>query len=47
MTERETVREGSQGEVGRREAGFPLSGESDVGLDPRTLGPRIEPKADA
>jgi len=31
--------EGTQaGGVGEGEAGFPLSGEPDVGLDPRTLG---------
>jgi len=33
--------------VGEREAGFLLSREPDVGLDPRTLGPWPEPKADA
>jgi len=29
------------------EAGSPLSREPDAGLDPRTLGLRPEPKADA
>jgi len=33
------VREGTQvGGVGEGEAGFPLSKEPDVGLNPRTLG---------
>ena len=39
LTERDTEREGTQaGGVGEGEAGFPLSKEPDVGLDPRTLG---------
>jgi len=29
---------GTQAGVGNGEAGFPLSGEPDVGLDPGTLG---------
>jgi len=33
--------------VGEGEAGFPLSGEPNVGLHPRTLGSRPEPKAAA
>ena len=38
-TERDTVREGTAaGGVGEGEAGFLLSREPDVGLDPRTLG---------
>jgi len=37
--ERETAREGTQaGGMGEGEAGFPQSGEPDVGLDPGTLG---------
>ena len=32
---------------GEREAGFPLSREPDVGLDPRTLRSRPELEADA
>jgi len=32
---------------GEGEAGSPRSREPDVGLDPRTPGPRPEPKADA
>ena len=37
--ERETVRAGTQaGGVGEGETGFPLSRESDAGLDPRILG---------
>jgi len=32
---------------GEEEADSPLSQEPDVGLDPRTLGSRPEPKADA
>ena len=36
-----------EGAKGEGEAGFPLSGEPDVGLDPRMLGSRPEPKADA
>ena len=32
---------------GKVEAGFPLSRETDTGLDPRTLGSQSEPKADA
>ena len=53
LTERETVREGTQaGGVGEEEAGSLLavsqwSREPDVGLFPRTLGSRPEPKADA
>jgi len=36
---RDTAREGTQaGGVGEGEAGFLLSREPDVGLDPRTLG---------
>ena len=39
-SERYCERKGTQaGEVGEGEAGFPLSREPDVGLDPRTLGP--------
>jgi len=39
LTERDTAREGTQaGGVGEGEAGFPPSGEPDVGLDPGTLG---------
>jgi len=39
LTETETARAGTQaGGVGEGEAGFPLSREPDVGLDPRTLG---------
>jgi len=39
LFDRDTAREGTQsGGVGEREAGFPLSGEPDVGLDPSTLG---------
>jgi len=39
LTERDTAREGIQaGGVGEGEAGFPLSREADVGLNPRTLG---------
>jgi len=42
------VREGTQvGGVGEGEAGFPRSREPNAGLDPRTLGSRPEPKADA
>jgi len=48
LTERDTAREGTQaGGVGEGEAGFPQSREPDAGLDPRTLGSRPEPKADA
>jgi len=39
LTERDTAREGTQaGGVGEGEAGFPLSRESNAGLNPRTLG---------
>jgi len=38
VSERETEREGVGGAEGREEADSPLSGEPDVGLDPRTLG---------
>ena len=39
LTEKDTVREGTQaGGVGEGEAGFPLSREPDVGVNPRTLG---------
>jgi len=39
LTEREIARAGTQaGGVGEGEAGFLLSREPDVGLDPRTLG---------
>jgi len=39
LTERDTGREGTQaGGVGEGEAGFRLSRELDVGLDPRTSG---------
>jgi len=34
-------------ETGEGEAVSPLSREPDAGLDPRTLGSRPEPKADA
>ncbi|XP_073758103.1 BCLAF1 and THRAP3 family member 3 isoform X5 [Callorhinus ursinus] len=45
---RERERAGTQaGGVGEGEAGFPWSREPDAGLDPRTLGSRLEPKADA
>ena len=38
LTERDPVREGTQaGGAGEGEAGFPLSREPDVGLNPRTL----------
>jgi len=38
LTERETAREGTQaGTEGKGEAGLPLGGEPDVGLDPGTL----------
>jgi len=48
LTERDTAGEGTQaGRVGEGEAGFPQSREPDAGLDPRTLGSRPEPKADA
>ena len=40
-------RRGEQGEEGEGEAESPLSREPDAGLDPRTLGPRLELKADA
>jgi len=41
------VREGTQaGGMGEGEAGFPLSREPHVGLDPGTLVSRPEPKAD-
>ena len=46
--ERQPAREGIQaGGVEEGEAGFPLSRGPDVGLNPRTLGSRPEPKADA
>jgi len=39
LTETEIVRAGTQAAgVGEGEAGFPLSREPDVGLDPRTPG---------
>jgi len=39
LTERDTAREGTQaGGVGEGEAGFPLSRESNAGLNPRTPG---------
>ena len=42
------MREGTQEEgVGEEEAGSQQSMEPDVGLNPKTLGPRPEPKADA
>ena len=41
LFEREKVRK-----ITGEEADFPLSREPNVGLDPRTLGPRPEPKAD-
>ena len=44
--ERERARAGG-GAEGEGEAGFPLSREPDMGLDPRTPGSRPEPKADA
>ena len=48
LTERDTAREETQaGGGGEGEAGFPRIREPDVGLDPRTLGSRPEPKADA
>jgi len=48
LTERDTAREGTQaGGVREGEAGFPLSREPNVGLDPRTLGSWPELKADA
>ena len=49
MTERETVSEGGNtaGGVGEEEAGCQRSREPDVGLNPRTVGSRPEPKADA
>ena len=48
LTERVAAREGTQaGGVGEREAGFPLSREPNMGLNPRTLGSCPEPKADA
>jgi len=46
LTERDTARAGTQaGGVGEGEAGFPRSGEPDVGLDPRTWYHEL--KADA
>jgi len=40
LSDRDTAREGTQaGGVGEGEAGFPLSREPDVELDPRTLRP--------
>jgi len=48
LTERDTAGEGTQaGGVGEGEAGFPLGGGPDVGLDPGTLGSWPEPRADA
>ena len=48
LMERETAREGTQaGGVGEEEASSQWSREPDAGLDPRTLGSRPEPKADA
>lgn len=39
LTQRDTVREGTQaGQVAEGEAGFPLSRDPDVGLDPRIPG---------
>ena len=42
--ERERLRSQAVGMV-EGEAGFPLSREPNAGLDPRTLGTRLEPKA--
>jgi len=51
LTERERQREQEHkqeaGGVGEGEAGLPWSRKPDAGPDPRTLGPRPEPKADA
>ena len=48
LFDREPAREGTQaGGVGEEEAGFPPSRAPHAGLDPRTPGPRTEPKADA
>ena len=47
LFDRDKDREGTQaGGVGEGEAGFPPSRESDVGLNPRTLGSGPELKAD-
>jgi len=46
LKEGDKGREGKK-EGGKGEAGFPLSREPNAGLDPRTLGSRPEPKADA
>ena len=44
--EQEKAQAGSEAEV-EGEAGFPMSRDADVGLDPRTLRSQPEPKADA
>ncbi|XP_054363276.2 pirin isoform X2 [Mirounga angustirostris] len=45
--ERDSKSRNTSRAVGEGEAGFPPSREPDAGLDPRTLGSRPEPKADA
>jgi len=48
LTEREQVHKQAERQAqGEGEAGFPPSREPDAGLDPRTLGSRPEPKANA
>ena len=47
MRERERENEHGQGVEGDGEADTLLSRNPDAGLDPRTPGPRPEPKADA
>jgi len=42
--ERESERGNTSRGVGEGEAGFPLSRESDVGLDPRTLNRSQDPE---
>ena len=47
LFERKSTHKLQGGAEGEGKAGFPLSREPDVGLDPRTLGSLPEPKADA
>ena len=48
LTGRDTAREGTQAGGGREgEAGFQPSWEPNAGLNPRTLGSFVEPKAEA
>jgi len=48
LSERESTSRGSGRQREReKEAGSPPSREPDAGLDPRTLGSRPKPKADA